>query len=189
MVNRVFVGVKSLFSLGRTKSGIRDARTDPEGNRVSTQTDSGRDRLIGAIHSAVRVVIGALFVCHGAASLFGVLGGADGGTVPFGVWPGWWAALIEFACGILVALGLCTRVAALLCSGAMAFAYFTVHQHHALLPIQNGGEPAVLFCWTFLLIAALGPGPVAIDAVLRQRSRRGVDESVAERHTELSVAD
>jgi putative oxidoreductase len=57
-------------------------------------------------------------------------------------------------------------VVALLCSGAMAFAYCTVDQPQALLPLQNGGEPAALFCWIFLLIAVLGPGPLALDAML-----------------------
>ncbi|MEV0798241.1 DoxX family protein [Kribbella sp. NPDC050281] len=51
-----------------------------------------------------------------------------------------------------------TRYAALLCSGSMAYAYFTVHQVDALLPVQNGGEKAALFCFAFLLIAFLGNG-------------------------------
>ncbi|MGB8944599.1 MAG: DoxX family protein, partial [Streptomyces sp.] len=38
-----------------------------------------------------RIVIGLLFACHGAASLFGVLGGAmGGGTIDAGTWPGWY---------------------------------------------------------------------------------------------------
>lgn len=114
-----------------------------------------------------RVVIGLLFACHGAASLFGVLGGAKGGgSVPVGQWPGWWAALIQLVGGVLVLAGLGTRTAALLCSGSMAYAYFTVHQEHALLPLQNGGEASVLFCWAFLAIAALGSGPFAVDRLL-----------------------
>jgi putative oxidoreductase len=70
--------------------------------------------------------------------------------------------------GGLVLLGLLTRVAALLCSGAMAFAYFTVHQPQALLPLLNGGELAALFYLIFLLIAVLGPGPFALDAMLQR---------------------
>ncbi|MFE3525349.1 DoxX family protein [Streptomyces sp. NPDC059161] len=86
-----------------------------------------------------------LFACHGAASLFGVLGGPHGaGTVPTLQRPGWWAALIELVGGALVALGLFTRTSAVICSGAMAYAYFTAHQPNALFPIDNGGEPAVL---------------------------------------------
>ncbi|MEV4559399.1 DoxX family protein [Kitasatospora sp. NPDC049285] len=111
-----------------------------------------------------RVVVGLLFACHGAASLFGVLGGAHGGgSLKAGDWPGWYAAVIQLVCGVLVLIGLGTRWAALLASGSMAYAYFTVHQEHALFPLQNGGEPSVLFCWAFLLIAALGPGSFALD--------------------------
>ncbi len=50
----------------------------------------------------------------------------------------------------------------------MAFAYFTVHQPQALLPLQNSGELAALFCWVFLLIAVLGPGPFALDRMLQR---------------------
>jgi putative oxidoreductase len=131
-------------------------------------------RMGDIIHTAVRVVIGGLFACHGLAGLFGVLGGApgtNGGTFVFGSWPNWWAALIELVGGVLVAVGLYTRVTAVLCSGVMAFAYFTVHLPHALLPIENGGEPAALFSWIFLLIAALGSGPIALDVLVRQRRR------------------
>ncbi len=56
----------------------------------------------GPVQSLVRIVVGFLFACHGAASLFGVLGGAvgtHGGTVPFGAWPGWWAAAIQLVGG------------------------------------------------------------------------------------------
>ncbi|MFF2544620.1 DoxX family protein [Kitasatospora sp. NPDC058063] len=120
--------------------------------------------------TAFRIVVGLLFACHGAASLFGVLGGAKGGgTVPLGQWPGWWAALIQLVGGALVLLGAGTRVAALLCSGSMAYAYFTVHQEHALLPLQNGGEASVLFCWAFLAIATLGSGPYALDRLPTRR--------------------
>jgi putative oxidoreductase len=64
-------------------------------------------------------------------------------------------------------LGLGTRYAALLCSGSMAYAYFTVHQVDALLPVQNGGEKAALFCFAFLLIAFLGNGAWALEQATR----------------------
>jgi putative oxidoreductase len=119
---------------------------------------------------AVRIVVSFLFTCHGALTLFGVFGGVDGhgATAPIGSWPIWWAGAIELICGGLVFLGLLTRPAALLCSGAMAFAYFTVHQPQGLLPIQNHGEPAVLYCWIFLLIAISDSGPYTLDAMLRR---------------------
>jgi putative oxidoreductase len=120
--------------------------------------------------SLFRIVVGFLFACHGAASLFGVLGGAHGGgTIERGVWPGWYAAVIQLVGGSLVTIGLGTRVAALICSGSMAYAYFVVHQGDAFFPLENGGEPAALFCWAFLLVAALGAGPCAVDELLRRR--------------------
>jgi putative oxidoreductase len=120
--------------------------------------------------SAVRIIVSFLFACHGAKILFGILGGVDqhGATAPIGSWPIWWAGVIELLGGALVLIGLFTRPAALLCSGAMAFAYFTVHQPQALLPLQNHGELATLYCWIFLLIATLGPGWFALDAMRRQ---------------------
>ncbi|MCX5449266.1 DoxX family protein [Streptomyces libani] len=114
-----------------------------------------------------RIVIGLLFACHGASSLFGVLGGAmgQGGTVPTGSWPGWYAAVIQLAGGLLVMLGLGTRAAAFISSGSMAFAYFTAHQGSALWPIQNGGEASAMYCWAFLLLFFAGPGSWALDRV------------------------
>lgn len=131
--------------------------------------DEGRDTTLGLY----RIVVGALFACHGAASLFGILGGAGthGGAVAFGAWPAWWAALIELVGGILAVLGLATRAAAVICSGSMAYAYFTVHQAKGLLPIENGGEAAAMFCWAFFLLVFTGPGAFALDTLLARRRR------------------
>ncbi|WP_086819800.1 DoxX family protein [Allokutzneria sp. NRRL B-24872] len=127
--------------------------------------------------SLSRAVVGLLFACHGAASLFGVLGGAGGkgGTVAFGVWPGWFAAAIQFVGGLLVLIGLFTRPAAILCSGSMAYAYFVSHQPKGLFPIENGGVPSALYCWFFLLIAVLGPGKYALDSWLARRGATSND--------------
>ncbi|MFF6999084.1 DoxX family protein [Streptomyces sp. NPDC008313] len=131
-------------------------------------------RLDSAQHYAIglfRMVVGLLFACHGAASLFGVLGGAmGGGSIPAGTWPGWYAAVIQLVGGTLVLLGLGTRAAAFVSSGSMAYAYFDVHQSHALWPIQNGGEPSVMFCWTMLLLVFTGSGAFGLDRLLTRRA-------------------
>ncbi|MFF5566565.1 DoxX family protein [Streptomyces sp. NPDC012623] len=114
-----------------------------------------------------RIVTGLLFVCHGASSLFGYFG-KD--AVAGGTWPGWYAAAIELVGGALVLLGLGTRVAALVCSGAMAYAYFTVHQENGLFPIENGGEASAMFCWAFLLFVFTGPGALALDQLFPSRA-------------------
>ncbi|GLZ41329.1 DoxX family protein [Actinokineospora sp. NBRC 105648] len=139
------------------------------------------DRTRDHVLALFRIVIGFLFATHGAATLFNVLGGPKGGQVPaFAAWPGWWAAAIQLVGGVLVALGLGTRVAAIVCSGSMAYAYFTVHQEIGTLPLQNGGETAALFAWAFLLLAFTGPGKWAVDAVFsRGKQETGVREERA----------
>jgi putative oxidoreductase len=129
------------------------------------------NRLAGPVWSIFRIVIGLLFACHGLAGLFGVFGGSRGAGqgIPVGTWPGWYAAVIQLVCGGLVIAGLFTRPAAILASGSMAYAYFTVHQPNGLMPIENGGVTPALYAWTFLVIAVLGSGPWSVDALLGKR--------------------
>jgi putative oxidoreductase len=122
-------------------------------------------RLDSLVLGITRIVVSFMFACHGFQKLFGAFGRE---AVAIGTWPAWWAGVIELVCGGLVLLGLFTRPAAILCSGAMAYAYFVVHQPSGVLPVQNMGELAAVYSWIFLLIAILGPGALALDA-LRQR--------------------
>jgi putative oxidoreductase len=143
-------------------------------HHTQSVTSSTRTSLAGKLPAVAigvtRVVVAFLFVCHGFVGLFGAWGGVDGlgGTVSALSWPAGWASLIHLVAGALVLVGLWTRVAALLCSGAMAYAYFAVHQPMGLFPIPNGGEPAALYAWIFLLIGVVGPGAFAVDALRRR---------------------
>jgi putative oxidoreductase len=145
------------------------------------QASELQHRLAGPVLSLLRAVAGFLFACHGAQTLFGALGGVPGfpDGLPVGSWPMWWAGVIELAAGGLVMLGLFTRPAALLCSGAMAYAYLTVHLPMGLWPLQNLGEQAALNAWVFLAIAVLGPGPWSLDAVLHRLFAPAEDTSSA----------
>jgi putative oxidoreductase len=109
-------------------------------------------------YAAFRIVFGFLFMCHGAQKLFGAFGGHQTWHPPLILA----AAILEFGGGILVMLGLVTRFAAFILSGEMAVAYFMTHQPRAFLPIQNGGEAAVLYCFAFLFIACYGGGKFAV---------------------------
>jgi len=129
--------------------------------------DTRLDRHSSTALGAFRIVIGLLFAMHGAAKLFG-WPATKSGAVPFGTWPYWWAGVIEIVVGLLLALGLFARVVALIGSATMAFAYLTEHQPTGVLPIQNGGELAVLYLAAFLLIAFAGAGAFAVG-----RSRPG----------------
>ncbi|GGS18906.1 MULTISPECIES: DoxX family protein [Actinokineospora] len=114
-----------------------------------------------------RIVIALLFTFHGTATLFSFMGTPRSGVTPeIGQWPTWWAAVIQLVAGALVLVGLTTRIAALLCSGSMAYAYFVAHQPKDLSPLTNGGELSALFCWAFLVIAVIGPGRWALDTAL-----------------------
>ncbi len=124
-----------------------------------------------------RIVVGFLFMCHGMTTLFGWPGEPYGGTAAFGAWPSWWAGAIELIGGALVLLGLGTRYAALIGAGTMAVAYFWKHQPDGLLPIQNEGDSAALFCWALLLLVFIGSGKPALDAVLARRGRTTQEES------------
>ena len=109
----------------------------------------------------MRIVVGLLFVCHGAQKLFGMFGGKGGaeGLMMVG-------GIIEFGGGLLVALGLFTRPAAFLASGMMAVAYFMAHASNSPLPIVNKGELAVVYCFVFFYIFFRGGGPLSLDNVI-----------------------
>jgi len=75
--------------------------------------------------------------------------------------------VIELVCGVLIAVGLFTRIAAFLASGMCAVAYIQFHWKGALdgnfFPIVNKGELAVLYSFVFLFFAVRGAGAVSID--------------------------
>jgi putative oxidoreductase len=132
------------------------------------------ERYSSIVYALFRIVVGFLFFCHGPQTLFGLFGGIDGkGTaMPLGSLGGV-AGTLELVCGLLVLCGLFARVAAFLASGEMAVAYFMAHQPNGLLPIQNQGELAVLYCFSFLYIAAQGPGVWRSTALcVRQKANR-----------------
>lgn len=113
----------------------------------------------------LRVVAGLLFLQAGGMKLFGWFGGMPGGgTAPLMSQVGI-GGLLEFFGGLAVLLGLLTRPAAFIVSGEMAVAYWQFHAPNGAWPIQNHGEPAVLFCFIFLFFAAAGAGAWGIDTV------------------------
>lgn len=79
------------------------------------------------------------------------------------------AGIFELVGGILIVLGLFTRPAAFILSGLSAVAYFYVSAPRGFYPLLNGGELAVLYCFTFLYLAAAGGGPWSIDAMRGDR--------------------
>ncbi|WP_119272931.1 DoxX family protein [Taklimakanibacter deserti] len=113
--------------------------------------------------SVLRIITALLFFAHGSAKLFGfpfveALQGVPIGSI-YGI-----GGIIEIIAGILLVIGLFSRLVAFIVSGEMAIAYFHTHAPQGFHPILNGGESAILFCFIFLYIAAAGPGPWSVDA-------------------------
>jgi len=108
--------------------------------------------------SVLRIVAGLLFLEHGLMKIVGFPAPMPdvGGIIMV-------AGYIELIGGALIVLGLFSRIAAFICSGEMAAAYWMVHAKSSMYPAVNGGDAAILFCFVFLYIAAAGPGPLAVN--------------------------
>ena len=119
----------------------------------------------------LRVVSGLLFLQAGGMKIFDWFGGipAEHGGHPALFTQTWIGGVLEFYGGVAILLGLATRPVAFVLSGTMAVAYFQFHQPQGFWPIQNGGQPAVLFCFLFLFFAAHGGGAWSLDAWIRRR--------------------
>lgn len=118
----------------------------------------------GQTYALMRIVLGFTFLFHGTQKLLGF-------PLPPPEAPAFilYVALyvagpIELVGGALVMIGLMTGWAAFICSGLMAAAYWMAHGMNALLPIQNQGELAVVYCFAFLFISAHGSGMWSVDA-------------------------
>jgi putative oxidoreductase len=121
--------------------------------------------------SVLRVIAALLFLEHGLQKLAGFpapLPLPAGETVrAFSLL--WFAGVIEVVGGVLLTLGLFTRPVAFVLSGEMAVAYFMAHAPRGFFPALNGGEAAVLYCFTFLYLAAAGGGAWSVDAMRTKR--------------------
>jgi putative oxidoreductase len=120
--------------------------------------------------SVLRIVAAFCFILHGTSKLFNfpAEAGAPARELAMFSLP-WFAGVLETFGGTLLLLGLFTRPVAFLLSGQMAVAYFKAHAPHSFWPTLNHGEPAVLFCFIWLYIAAAGPGPWSLDAAIRRQ--------------------
>jgi putative oxidoreductase len=119
--------------------------------------------------SVLRIVTALLFMAHGTAKLFQMphmpmfdnlqlmsLMGLQG--------------VLEAGGGLLLLIGLFSRPVAFVLSGDMAVAYFMAHWSKGWLPLLNGGELAVLYCFVFLYLWVAGPGPWSIDGRLHSKT-------------------
>jgi putative oxidoreductase len=120
----------------------------------------------------LRVVSGALLLQHGLVKLIGFPPGAAPGQIPFDITSQMSiGAVIETVTGVLLILGLLTRVAALFASGLTAVAFWQFHYMKAgvIYPAANGGETAALFSFIFFYIIFAGPGALSLDSLFGKK--------------------
>jgi putative oxidoreductase len=120
------------------------------------------------ILALLRIVVALLFLQHALIKLFGFPPEGMPGLQQVGTLL-WIGGVVELVTGVLVLLGLWTRLAAFIAAGEMAVAYFMVHAPQGFFPAVNMGEAAVLFCFAFLYIASAGPGAFSMDDAMSRR--------------------
>jgi putative oxidoreductase len=113
----------------------------------------------------LRIVTGLLFVEHATQKFFAF-------PTPFPIHPLppllVAAGVIELVAGLLITVGLFTRLAAFIASGEMAVAYLMMHLPKGFWPAANMGEGAILYCFIFLYIAGAGPRAWSADGARRR---------------------
>jgi putative oxidoreductase len=127
---------------------------------LSVSLERGRPYIL----SVLRIVVALLFLQHGLQKYFGFPSAGPPMRAILYV-----QGLIEIGGGILLLLGAYTRVVAFILAGDMAVAYFMAHFPRSFFPAVNGGDAAVLYCFTFFYIFFAGGGPWSLDrTILRQ---------------------
>lgn len=119
----------------------------------------------------IRVVLGVIFMAHGAQKLFGAFGGGGiGGTaqfmqalnVPFPVFSAWVLALLEFFGGIFLVIGLFTRIVSVLLIINMVVAIVLVHWKAGFFAGEGGFEYNLALIAMALSLVLSGPGALAL---------------------------
>ena len=142
------------------------------------ELDNLRNMWSPRILSVLRIVTALLLLQFGMAKLLGFPVYGNLNHVPALSLP-WFAGTLELVGGAFLLLGIFTRPVAFILSGLMAFAYFLGHAPRGIIPLSNGGNLAIIFCFVFLYFACAGGGARSADALVRRRPRSGAIASEA----------
>jgi putative oxidoreductase len=122
--------------------------------------------------AVLRIVTALCFMAHGTQKMFGFPAQMGGGGFDLFSLMGL-AAVLEVFGGLAILLGVFTRPVAFILAGQMAYAFWFVHVpmmgQGNIIPVANGGDGAVLFCFVFLYLVFAGPGAWSVDEVMKSR--------------------
>ena len=114
-----------------------------------------------------RVLVGFMFFAHGAQKMFGWFGGTQQALGSLlGV-----AGLLELLVGLAILLGLWVRAAAVVGAIVMLVAYFYMHASAGWNPLVNGGELALLYFVSFLVLLEHGARKWSLETMLWKKER------------------
>ena len=135
---------------------------------------SASNRQINIALTLLRVIVGAIFIAHGAQKLFvfgfaGVAGGFAGMGVPMAGILGPFVALVEFLGGMALAVGLLTRLASLGLASTMVAAILLVHLKQGFFNPGGIEFPLSLLGSTIVLMLT-GAGDWSLDALIGRKA-------------------
>ena len=123
----------------------------------------------------IRIALGMIFSAHGAQKVFGAFGGSGLGkfiatAAPLGLWPSWFwmgsAAFAELIGGVLVLLGLFTRIGAAAIFAVMIVVIAGIHWGNFFVQDRGIEFPFAMLCMAIMLLYT-GGGKLSVDANLR----------------------
>jgi putative oxidoreductase len=123
----------------------------------------------------LRIVIGVVFMAHGAQKLFqlgihGVAGFFGAAGIPLPLVSATIVTLVEFVGGILLIAGLLTRWAAALNAFDMVVAILVVHLKNGFFDQNHGVEFPLTMLAACIVLAVVGPGAASVDGALARRT-------------------
>jgi putative oxidoreductase len=148
-------------------------------------------RIDGAL-ALLRVVLGIIFIAHGAQKIFvygldGVAGGFGKMGIPFAEVMGPFVALVEFLGGLALVFGLMTRLAALGIAATMVVAILKVHLANGFF-LPGGVEFTLALLAMAVAIVMTGAGRYSIDALVDRRHEPPVPRTDRDRERVRRVA-
>lgn len=141
-------------------------------DRETNQVNSGIEPTVGLGLLLLRVVAGVVFFMHGWQKLVDngisqTQTGFDGMGAPLPEITAVIVTFVELIGGIALILGALTQIAGILLAIDMVSALFIVHIENGIFVANMGYELVFLLGGAALALVLTGPGPFAIDQMVR----------------------